>query len=160
MRSFFQFAFRCADGSTKFIIVEVESAEQAGCVEEVVGRGLETCILLATFNDCSSVTLSNGAFVVVGFVDFMADMAGFDDMPRALQIRIEAAAGGTPDLEETPATVVTGQSDRLVSALTGLGFGAKHVKKWVQSLGAKAESRDLPSLVKDGVRALVSAPAS
>lgn len=164
MRSFFQFAFRCADGSTKFIVVEAESAAQADCVKEVVGCGLsEKCILLAIFTNCISVTLANDAFVVVGFAEFMADMAGFDDMPRELQERIEAAAEVAEEAPMKPAAkgaCVAGQTDKLVTALTGLGFGTKNVKKWVQSLGPNAETRDLPSLVKDGVKALVSTPAN
>jgi hypothetical protein len=160
MRSFFQFAFRCSDGSTRFIVAETKSSAQADCMTEVIDVGLEKCILLATFTNCASVTLANEAFVVVGFAEFMADMAGFDSMPRGLQERIaDAAAGGEePELAAKPATA--GQSDKLVTALTGLGFGVKSVKKWVQSLGPKAETRDLPSLVKDGVKALVSAPAN
>ena len=160
MRSFFQFAFRCADGSTKFIVVEAESAAQAECVKEAVGRGLENCILLATFVNCESVSLVNEAFVMSGFVDFMADMAGFDEMPRKLQAKIEAAARVEEALPVAAEAAPSGQTDRLVTALTGLGFGSKNVKKWVQSLGPKAETRDLPSLVKDGVKALVSAPAN
>jgi len=160
MRSFFQFAFRCSDGSTKFILVETESVVQAECVKEVSGRGLEKCILLATFEGCSAVTLANEAFVVVGFVDFVADMAGFDELPEKLQLKIEAAASAE-EAPETPAPrPKAGQTDKLITALTGLGFGSKNVKKWVQSLGARAESQPIESLVKDGVKALVSAPAN
>lgn len=160
MSSIFQFAFRCSDGSTKFLLLETESTAQAECVKEVMGHGLsEQCILLAVFTGCVSVMVANDAFSTVGFAEFMADVAGFDSMPEDLQLRIEAAAA--PQTEELRKTLsATRQTDQLVSALTGLGFGAKNVKKWVQSLGQKAEVQDLPSLVKDGVKALVSAQAS
>lgn len=158
MRTFFQFAFRCSDGSTKFILVEASNDEQKECVEEAVGAGLnERCMLLATFAKCSAVSLHNGAFTVVGFTEFMADLAGFEGLPEALQARIERAAGGEP---EVPVETAAVQAERLTSALTRLGFGSGNVKRWVKSIGMRAETAPLDALVKDGIRALVSAPAN
>ncbi len=158
MRSFFQFAFRCNDGSTKFILVETVTAEQAECLKEAVASGLdERCILLACFTDCSAAQTFNGAFSTVEFAEFMADLTGFDGLPEALQARIEAAA----QVQAAPATpTVPGQSAQLVQALVKMGFGKGVVNEWVRSLGPRAESTPLPALVKDGIRALVSAPSN
>jgi hypothetical protein len=158
MRTVFQFAFRCSDGSTKFLLVEAVNAEQAACVREAVGAGLdERCILLAAFAGCEEASVHNSAFSHVEFVDFMADLAGFDGLPEALQARIERAAGGEP---EAPVKATPDQVERLTGALTKLGFGAGSVKKWVKSIGPRAETAPLDALVKDGIRALVSAPAN
>lgn len=166
MRSFFQFAFRRSDGSTKFVVVEAATEEQCECVKEAVAAGLdERCVLLAEFANAFAVRLYNDAFQVVEFAEFMADLAGFDGLPTALQERItaacevEEAAPVRAEAKSQP-EAVPGQSERLVAALVGMGFRKGSVSKWVQTLGPRAESAPLPALVKDGVRALVSAPAN
>lgn len=132
-------------------------------MKEAVSRGIERCILLAVFHNCEEAIIVNSAFTQVGFAEFMMDLAGFDAMPKALQAKVEQAAeesGGATAVGTIPALLpspAAGQTNKLISALTGLGFGAPSVKKWVKSIGVRAESENLPILVKDGVRALVSA---
>lgn len=167
MRSVFQFAFRCADGSTKFIMVETVSVEQRQCVLEAMKAGLdERLLLLADFQNVFAFTTHNGAFSTVEFAEFMADLAGFDSFPESLQARVEAACEiqAPPAVQAAPkalpAAPVAGQADKLVAALLNMGFRKGNVNKWVQGLGSRAETAPLPVLVKDGIRALVDCPAN
>lgn len=157
MKTFFQFAFQRPDGTTRFLVVEAETEEQKECVEEAIRSGIdERCILLAAFQGASGVELYNGAFSLVGFAEFMADVAGFESLPEWLQDRVEAAAAGAAEALPTGPS----QAELLASALTKMGFGAGVVRKWIKSIGSRAESAPLETLVKDGVRALVSLPAA
>ncbi len=169
MNTAFQFALQCSDGSTKFVMVEAETEEQAECVEEAVvgGTMAEGCRLLAAFRGCVHTDLFNDAFVTVDFSTFMADLAGFDSMDESTQRKVAAAAEGPctapvqiPVREKKALTEVRSEnSEKLTFALTALGFKKQKIQAWLKEVGPKVESERLDDLVKAGIAALAS-PAS
>ena len=58
--------------------------------------------------------------------------------------------------EPTPTVVQNDQSDRLVSALVGLGFKKAEVREVVASLGSMVQTEDLHALIRESLRQLAA----
>jgi hypothetical protein len=174
MKTLFQFAFKCENGATKLFMVEIENDHQAEalkglCLNRMLG---EKCTPLAVFQNCDKMTLIDETIDEVSFIDFIADVVGFDKLPNDVQKYIEYAASigsgfvpeaetqedlGDDDTDEEESENLEEKSEKLTSALVSLGFNNSQVKKWVKSQNSALGSQNIETLVKRGVQALVNA---
>jgi hypothetical protein len=80
--------------------------------------------------------------------------------PPALPPHVDFEGEPFPGLHAVPeaAPVVVGddQSDRLVSALVGLGFKKTEVREVVASLGSMVQTEDLHALIRESLRQLAA----
>jgi hypothetical protein len=58
------------------------------------------------------------------------------------------------DALPAPEPVMDGQPEKLISAMTGLGFKRPEVHRWVTSLGDQARTGSMHSLIREGLRVL------
>jgi hypothetical protein len=150
------------------------------------GRVSDNCELLQVVRDYRNVGTRSDRTQEVPFVDFMIDIADVDRLhgvaaecfknalsPEDRQVALlklravqtaphDVFAGMQPEttvaVESPVLPQVDGedQSDKLTSALVGLGFKKTEVRKFVAELGDRTRSEDLHSLLREGLRALAA----
>lgn len=181
-RATFMFALTGRDGvPSKFVLVEANNRWAVQAVEWVVGDGQAaspTCRCMAVFRDLQSLGTRDDMLEEVPYADFMLDMVD----PNRLATIEDAFNRSLSDEEReyvncklsasdeapapVPAPAVSGvlpaalaasdDEERLVSALTKLGFGKKPVLRFVDSVRSRIGRDDIRLLVKDGCKALVA----
>lgn len=179
-RATFMFALTDRDGAPrKFILVEAGNRWAVQTVEWVLGDAQSaspTCRCMAIFRDLQSLGTRDDMMEEVPYADFMLDMV---DPERLAQVE-DAFNRSLSDEERdyvneklasadeipAPAPAVSGvlpaavpapdDEERLVSALTKLGFGKKPVMRFVDSVRPRIGREDIRQLVKDGCKALVA----
>lgn len=181
-RATFMFALTGRDGAPrKFLLVEANNRWAVQTMEWVLGDGQSasaTCRCMAIFRDLQSLGTRDDMMEEVQYADFMLDMV---DPDRLAQVEDAfnwslsdeereyvncklAAADEAP--APAPAPAVSGvlpaasassdDEEKLVSALTKLGFSKKPVLRFVDSVRSRIGRDDIRLLVKDGCKALVA----
>lgn len=177
-RAMFMFALTDRNGAPrKFVLVEANNRWAVQAVEWVLGDGQAaspTCRCMAIFRDLQSLGTRDDMMEEVPYADFMLDMVdpdrlaqvedGFnrslsDEEREYVNRKLAAAEAPVPAVSGVlPVAAVAASDDeeKLVSALTKLGFGKKPVLRFVDSVRARIGRDDIRLLVKDGCKALVA----
>jgi hypothetical protein len=178
-RATFMFALTDRAGAPrKFILVEANNRWAVQAVEWVLGDGQAvspTCRCMAIFRDLQSLGTRDDMLEEVPYADFMIDMV---DPERLAQIedafnrsltdeerdyvndKLAADAAPVPAvsgvLPAAPSSPASDDEEKLVSALTKLGFSKKPVMRFVDSVRPRIGRDDIRLLIKDGCKALVA----
>lgn len=177
-RATFMFALTDRSGAPrKFVLVEANNRWAVQTVEWVLGDGQAaspTCRCMAIFRDLQSLGTRDDMLEEVPYADFMLDIVDQDRLAqvedafnRSLSdeereyVNEKLAAADEPP---APAPAVSGilpaasasDEEKLVSALTKLGFSRKPVMRFVDSVRHRIGRDDIRQLVKDGCKALVA----
>ena len=174
------FIFALGQGPTRIILVEAQNAWAVLCIERLLladGKVSKICQSIGIVREYRNVGTRHEMAEEIPFVDFILDIV---DMSKLMgdPIVLETFSRSMSDNERKyaldklqliqkqnnsvsappppPIIVSEGpdQSEKLASALVGLGFKKTDVRQFVNKLGNKIKTDDLQSLIRTGLREL------
>jgi hypothetical protein len=175
------FVFALGQGPTRIILVEAQNAWAVLCIERLLladGKVSKTCQSIGVIREYRNVGTRHEMAEEIPFVDFILDIV---DMPKLMgdPLVLETFSRSMSDNEReyalgklqliqkqdnsvstlaTPPIISGGldQSEKLISALVGLGFKKTDIRQFVNKLGNKVKTDDLQSLIRIGLRELAA----